>query len=488
METTDTAGYDTQEPAGADEQDRAVEEAKRKQAELFEVMPIPRAVMKLVLPTIAASLVTVLYSLADTYFVGLLNQPVQTAAVTLAAPVLLAFYAVNNLFGVGSASMMGRALGRRDYDAVRASAAFGFYGALACSLLFSLLCAVFQRPLLLLLGADATTLPVTARYLNWTVTAGAAPAILNVVLAYMIRSEGASLHASIGTMSGALLNIVLDPIFVLPWGLDLGAEGAALATFLSNCVALLYFLIYLRVRRSATNIRLSPRWLRLRRDIVLGVCGVGVPAAVQNLLNVVASSAINALAAPFGAEALAAMGICTRVSMVPMYVALGLSQGLMPLVSYNYASGNASRLKGGLWFAARIDLAILLGLGAVLFAAPDVVVRAFLNDSATVAYGAVFLRGLTLSLPAMGLDFLAVAVFQATGMGRESLLFAILRKLVFEIPALYLLNAVWPLYGLSYAQFVSETLTAVLAMIVLLRFLRRFTRGGDAPQDGAIAT
>lgn len=456
-------------------------DVRKQQEELFERLPIPRAVMRLVLPTIAASLVTVLYSLADTYFVGLLNRPVQTAAVTLAAPVLLAFNAVNNLFGVGSASMMSRALGRKDRDSVRASAAFGFYGALLCGALFSLLCTVFQRPLLLLLGADADTLPVTARYLIWTVSAGAVPAILNVVLAHMIRSEGTAMHASIGTMSGALLNILLDPLFVLPWGLNLGAEGAALATFLSNCIALGYFLVYLRVRKEATNVRISPRFLRLRREIVLGVCSVGVPAAVQNLLNVVASSAINALAAPFGAEALAAMGICTRASMVPMYIAFGLSQGLMPLISYNYASGNSARLRAGLAFAAKIDLAILFVLGALQFAFPDTVVRLFLDDPATVAYGAVFLRGLCLSLLPMGIDFLAVAVFQAAGMGRESLIFAVLRKLVFEIPILYLLNALWPLYGLSYAQFASELLTAVLAAIVLMRFLRRLGRSSGAP-------
>ena len=456
-------------------------DVRRQQEELFERMPVPRAVMKLVLPTIAASLVTVLYSLADTYFVGLLEQPVQTAAVTLAAPVLLAFNAINNLFGVGSASMMSRALGRKDMQAVRASAAFGFYGALLCSVLFSVLCTVFQRPLLLLLGADSLTLPVTARYLVWTVSAGAAPAILNVVMAHMIRSEGAAMHASIGTMSGALLNILLDPVFVLPWGLDMGAEGAALATFLSNCIALGYFLVYLRVRRGATNVCLSPRYLRLKRDIVLGVCGVGVPASVQNLLNVVASSAINALAAPFGAEALAAMGICTRASMVPMYLAFGLSQGLMPLISYNFSAGNHPRLRASLAFAAKIDLGILCAVGALQFAFSGAVVRLFLNDATTVAYGTVFLRGMCLSLPPMGVDFLAVAVFQATGMGRESLLFAVVRKLVFEIPMLYLLNVLWPLYGLSYAQFGSELLTAVLAAIVLLRFLRRLGAGNAAP-------
>ena len=207
--------------------------------ELFESMPIPKAVITLSVPSVISSLVMVIYSLADTFFVGMMNDPVQNAAVTLAAPLLLAFNAVNNLFGIGSSSMMSRALGRKDYDTVYRSSAFGFYASLICSLLFSLLYGVLQSPILVMLGANAETMQATADYLFWTVLLGSAPSILNVVLAYLVRAEGSSLHASIGTMCGCLLNIVLDPIFILPWGLNLGAAGAGCATCLSNTVSLL---------------------------------------------------------------------------------------------------------------------------------------------------------------------------------------------------------------------------------------------------------
>lgn len=157
---------------------------------MFESMPIPRAVAKLAVPTILSSLVMVLYNLADTYFVGMLNDPLQNAAVTLAAPVLLAFNAINNLFGVGTSSMMSRALGRKEYDKVRRSSAIGFYCALFCGAIFAALCTVFKSPLLVMLGADEVTTPATAAYMLWTVSCGAVPAILNVVLAYLVRSEG----------------------------------------------------------------------------------------------------------------------------------------------------------------------------------------------------------------------------------------------------------------------------------------------------------
>lgn len=443
---------------------------------IFERYPIPRAVVSLSVPTVLSSLVALLYSLADTYFVGLLNDPVQTAAVTLAAPVLLAFNAVNNLFGVGGSSMMSRAYGRRDFDTLRRSSAFSFYGALIAGALFSLGCTVFRGGLLGLLGADEITRTATNGYLNWTVTLGAVPAILNVVIAYMIRSEGAAMHASIGTMSGCLLNILLDPLFILPWGLGMGSVGAAMATCLSNCFALGYFLVYLITHRKTTLVCISPKAFCLRRQIVLGVCGVGVPASIQNLLNVTGSTILNNLAAPYGAAALAAMGICARLSMVPMYVAMGISQGIMPLISYNYASRNIRRMRDALFFAARFSIGFLAVMALLLFLMPGVFVGAFIDDAQTVAYGVRFLRGLSLAVPLLGLDFLGVGVFQAVGMGRESLFFAILRKIILEIPLLYLWNALLPLYGLAYAQPSAELIMAAAVMVVLVRFLHRAER------------
>lgn len=451
---------------------------------VFESYSIPRAVVTLSVPTVLSSLVSVLYSLADTYFVGLLNNPVQTAAVTLAAPVLLAFNAVNNLFGVGSSSMMSRAYGRKDFDTLRRSSAFGFYGALLCGALFAVLCTVLRAPLLTLLGAGDATRAATNSYLNWTVTLGAVPAILNVVIAYMIRSEGAALHASIGTMSGCALNIVLDPLFILPWGLDLGAAGAAIATCLSNCCALVYFLIYLATHRKTTLVCVSPKAFTLRKDIVGGVCAVGVPASIQNLLNVTGSTILNNLAAPYGAAALAAMGICSRLSMVPMYIAMGISQGVMPLISYNYASRNIRRMKNTIFYAARISITFLAVMAAVFVCFPGLFVRLFIDDAETIGYGVRFLRGMALSVPLLGVDFLSVGVFQAVGMGKQALLFAVLRKIVLEIPLLYLLNLLFPLYGIAYAQASAELVMAIAAVTVLLRFLKRAQSELDAPGAG----
>lgn len=446
--------------------------------ELFEQTAVPRAVFQLAVPTVLSSLVMVLYNLADTYFVGMLNAPVQNAAVTLAAPVLLAFNAINNLFGIGSSSMMSRALGRRDYDTVSQSSAFGFYCSLACGVLFSVLCAVFSNPLLTLLGADSETSQATAAYLFWTVTCGATPTILNVVLAYLVRAEGSALHASIGTMSGCLLNIVLDPVFIMPWGFNMGAAGAGLATFISNCVACLYFFVLLIVKRGKTYVCIRPNAFTLRKEIVKGVCGVGVPASIQNLLNVTSMTLLNNFTSSYGADAVAAMGITQKINMVPMYIAMGLSQGIMPLISYNYSSGNVRRMKETVHFSRNASLVIIILVSASYLFFPQFFVSLFMDNPVIIDYGSRFLQGFCLGLSFLCLDFLAVGVFQAVGMGREALIFAILRKIVLEIPALCILNFLFPLYGLAYAQLSAELVLSVAAMIVLRRLFRRLENGG----------
>ena len=447
-----------------------------QKTELFESMPIPRAVMKLAIPTVLSSLVMVLYNLADTYFVGMLNNAVENAAVTLAAPLLLAFNAVNNLFGVGSSSMMSRSLGKKDYETVYRSAAFGFYCSIFAGLLFSIAYTVFQVPLLNLLGATEETLGATIGYARWTVTFGAVPAILNVVLAYLVRAEGAAMHASIGTMSGCFLNILLDPIFILPWGLNMGAEGAGLATFLSNCVACLYFFVLLYVKRGRTYVCVNPKMFSFKRHIVVGVCAVGIPASIQNLLNVTGMSVLNNFTSAFGSNAVAAMGIAQKINSVTVQIALGLSQGIMPLISYNYASGNIKRMKKTFFFTARIALVCLVLMEIAYYAGARTWVGLFMQDQQIVDYGARFLQGFCLGMPFLAIDFLAVGVFQACGLGKNAFLFAILRKVVLEIPALVLLNALFPLYGLAYAQFAAELVLAIAAVIVLARLFRRLER------------
>ena len=216
---------------------------------------------------------------------------------------------------------------------------------------------------------------------------------------------------------------------------------------------------------------------RFRKAITLGILAVGVPAAIQNLLNVTGMTVLNNFTSAYRADAVAAMGIAQKIYMVPLYIALGLGQGIMPLISYNYASGNTERMKKLLLFSLKIAVAFMVMVSVGYYFGAGTLITAFMKNEVIVQYGTSFLRGLCLGIPFLCIDFLAVGVFQACGLGKEALIFAILRKIVLEIPALYLLNILFPLYGLAYAQLIAELILSVTAAIVLIRLFKKLEKG-----------
>lgn len=451
--------------------------SKTDKTHLFENKPIPAAVASLALPTVMSSLVMIIYNLADTYFIGMLDDPVQNAAVTLSAPVLLAFNAINNLFGVGGSSMMSRALGRKDFRTVRESSAFSFYGALMCSMMFSLLFILYGKSIVTVLGADSQTLDATMTYIKWTVIFGAVPAILQTTMAYIIRSEGYSALASIGTISGCLLNIILDPIFALPFGLGMKVEGVALATFLSNCLSCAYFLVLiLFVLRKKTSISINPKDFHIRKNVVGGIFTVGISACVQNLLNVTGMTILTNSVSEFGTTAIAAMGIVQKITQVPVYVFLGISQGVAPLIAYNYASKNFKRMKQTVTFTGTLITSLATVAMLFLFFGGEGIITLFMKNEEVVICGAGLIRGFCAALPLLCLDFLAVGVFQSLGNGRNAMIFAVTRKIILEIPALLILNRIYPLYGLSWAQFCSEFVLAIVAVIIMRNIFKRLEK------------
>lgn len=449
--------------------------------ELFEKTPIRKAIVIMCIPTIISSLVMMLYSLVDTYFVGLLADPIETSAVSLAAPVLLAFNAVNNLFGVGTSSIMSRSLGAGDTDTVKKSSAFGFYCSVISGLLFCFLCSVFHGGLLSLLGAEETTRKATSDYLVWTACLGALPAILNVVMSYMVRAEGSTLHASIGSMSGCVLNMVLDPVFILPWGLNMGAAGAGCATFISNCAACLYFFWFLYKKRGQTYVCIDPREFRPSRRIAGEICSVGIPASIQNLLNVTGMTILNNFGAVYGPAAVSAIGIAHKISMVPFFFSMGVSNGIMPLISYNYASGDTPRMKKAIYTTGAVELTLMVIATAVICLFAGGITKAFMDESEVIRIGTVMLQGMTLAMPFLGMDFLGVGVFNACGMGGRALLFAILRKIVLEIPLLFLLNALYPLFGLGFAQLGAEMILCVISVTMVIRLIGKLEKKSLTP-------
>lgn len=449
--------------------------------EIFENMSIPKAVVHLSLPAMLSSLVMIVYNLADTFFVGMLGDPIQNSAVTLAAPLLLAFNAVNNLFGVGSSSMMSRALGKKDFDTVKKSSVFGFWCAVFCGILFSLLTGFFNTPLLHLLGADEVTFSATKDYVFYTSVCGAVPSITAMVMAYLFRAEGSSVHASIGLTGGCLLNIIIDPFFILsaeeiPMGLGMGAAGAGFATLLANCFSCVYFLVVLFIKRKKTFVSVDIRSLSFEKSVVSGVCGVGVPASIQNLLNVAGITLFNNLTASAGEVAVAAMGIAQKVNQIPFYVALGISQGIMPLIGYNFACGNVKRMKKALLFTMNVTVVFLAAVTVFYYIFAENIVGLFMDNRDIAELGGAFLKGFSLAMVFLAVDFIGVGVYQACGMGKLSLFFAVARKIVLEIPFILILYKSFSVFGLPYSQFCAELILSAAAVIVLIRLFKRLER------------
>lgn len=446
---------------------------KASKEELFERMPVIKAIFTLTIPMVISSIVAIIYNLSDTYFVGILNDPVQNAGITLVAPAMTLFYAVTNLFGVGASSLMSRKLGMKDYDNVKKASATGIYFGLICSIFLSAITFIFNNPMLKILGTDENTYQVTKDYLFWTVGLGAVPGIMNILFSFILRAEGRSVHASVGAMSGCLLNIILDPFFILPFGLNLGAVGAGVATFISNCVACAYFLILLVFLKGKTLVSVNPKNFSLNPEILKNIFVVGIPGVFQNFLNVVGMTIMNNIVSGYGTDPVAAMGIVSKLNIIPIQVIFGFSQGVMPLIGYNYASKNSERVKDTIKKTFAITLSALAVLVLIYTFLGKYLVRVFMNNDHIVDLGSWFLCGCAWSLPFMCIDFIVVGISQSFGMGKIALIFSFLRKAFLEIPFIFLLNYFFGLSGLAFPACFGEIIMSVIAFSVLKNLMKK---------------
>lgn len=444
---------------------------KTDRKELFETTPVWNAIFALTIPMIISSLVSLVYNLSDTYFVGALNDSIQNAAITLAAPAMTLFYGVTNLFGIGASSLMSRSMGVKDTETVKKASATGLYFALGAAALLSFVILVFNRQCLGILGTDIDTYETTKQYMFWTVGVGSIPGIMSIMFGYLLRAEGRSMQASIGQMSGCILNIILDPIFILPWGLNLGAAGAGLATFIASCTSLTYFMILIVASRDNTYVCINPKYVSFKWKILSNIFIVGIPGVFQNVLNVVSMTLLNNLVSNYGPDPVAAVGIANKINQLPIQIVFGFTQGVMPLIGYNYASRNFPRMKEAIRKTYIITMSSLSVILVLFNLAGQPIIRLFMDNNDIVRTGAWFLSGFGISLPFMCIDFMVVGISQSFGMGKYALIFSIVRKVVFEIPFILLLNMFAGLNGIAYAQCTTEILMAIIALVVQMIIL-----------------
>ena len=455
------------------------------QEDIFRNLPIPVALRKMIIPTVTSQLIVLIYNMADTFYVGQTNNPYMVAGTSLILPVFNITTCLAGLAGIGGGSLVSRLLGKGDEAEARRVGTFSAYLGISVAALFSLLLGLFMEPALHLLGADESTYQFARQYTTCVIVAGGVPTVLSNVLSNLIRSVGRSREAGVGIILGGLLNIALDPLFMfvlLPDGYEV--LGAGIATLLSNCIACGFFLVVLLRMGKGAVITLNPRVGLARRESILAVFAVGVPSAITSFLFDIDYVILDKLMVSYDNLALAAIGIVLKVERFPLNVGIGICQGMMPLVAYNYTSGDRQRLADTIRLARTLGL-VVAAVSIVLyemFAAP--LTQLFLDDAQTVTLAAQFLRARVLATPLMFLSFFTVYLFQAFGKGHISLLLGSTRWLVFNIPMLFILNALFGMYGLVWSQVTADTLTVAMSFIVYFKFRPAMLRGTGPREKG----
>ena len=440
---------------------------KQSKTELFETTPVFQALTIMAVPTIISQLIVLIYNLADTWFIGQTDDPYMVAAAALVSTVFLMITGLSNLFGVGGGNLVVQLLGRRQEDEARRAASLSLVMAAGSALVFSLLCLAFMDPLLYLLGASENTIGYARQYLIPVVIIGAPPTLLANTMSTMLRNVGYSKEAGFGVSLGGLLNVGLDPLFMfvlLPKGYEV--LGAALATLLSNLVSFVYFIVVYQKVRSKTVLALPRRIERVQKSSMRAIFSVGVPAALSLLLYDLTNIIINKLSSGHGDIELAAMGIILKVERLPLNICVGICLAMMPLVAYNFASGDRQRMLAFFRISRRAGLAVAAVCIALYWPLAPQIMHAFIHDEQTVALGTVYLRARCFAPIMMFLCFHMVHYMQALGKGGVSLALAAIRQLGMNIPLLLLLDHFFGMTGIIWTQVTADALTAVISYLI----------------------
>ena len=384
---------------------------------LFRTAPVGRAIAALAVPTILSQIITVIYNMADTFFIGQLGDPNQVAAATIGMPPFMILTALANLFGVGGASLISRALGAGDREKAGRGSVFCIWAAACAAIVYSL-AMLFLRPVLLpILGADAATEGYASSYLFWTITLGALPSVLNPMLAHLVRAEGHARQASLGVALGG------------------GIPGEVLS--------------------------------------------VGLPSCLVSVMAMISNTALNHIIAGYSNEAVAGMGIAKKLNMLAFAIGQGITQGTLPLIGYNYSSGDRARMMRAVRVLLVDCIAVSLAVTAVLYFCAAPFTRCFINNAETVAHGRTFLRIICLACPTSTLIFFAMIVFQATGQRVQPIVLSMLRKGLLDVPLMFLFDHLIGLRGIAWATPAADILALSAAAAMLLPYLKRLQKAGE---------
>ena len=429
--------------------------------ELMARMKVSKAVATMAIPSVISSLVTVVYNMADTFFVGQTGDPLQVAAVSLTNPIFILFMAVANMFGMGGSAVASMALGEQNQKRMKQVSAFITYASLAVGILFALVLVGFMQPILSIFGANEETYALARGYV-FHISYGAPFIIWSAAASFVVRSEGASKEAMIGSMIGTIANIVLDPVLIS--GFHLGAAGAAVATTLGNILASLYYLWYF-VKKS-NNFSIGIRNFTCRYGIFSGICSCGLPTAIFSTLMSVSTIVLNQILVAYGNAPVAAIGIVFKANMFITFLQMGLANGVQPLLGYNFGSGDKKRFQDIAAYTKKCCIVIGILATLLFFVFRRQIIGLFIQDEEVIMYGVRMLIAYMLSGPVIGILFMNMNCMQSVGKAFWATILSVLRQGVLLIPLLFLLNALGGLTGVIYGQALADYIAVILSVLM----------------------
>lgn len=432
--------------------------------------PIPKLITSLAVPTIISMMITSIYNMADTFFVSKLGTSA-TGAVGIVFSIMAIIQAVGFTMGMGSGSNISRLLGEKRGELANRYASAAFFGAIIIGLAVAAAGLIFTDPLMRLLGATDTILPYAADYGRY-IFFGAPVMCGAFVLNNVLRSEGKAILSMLGIGLGGLLNIALDPVFI--FALDMGISGAAVATLLSQCVSFGILLSFFIRKKSASRLIFREALKDIR---VYGVIlKTGLPTLCRQGLASAASVALNVTAAPYGDAAVAAMSIVGRIVMFVQSIMVGFGQGFQPVAGFNYGARKFDRVRQSFWFEVKVGFAGLLLFAAVGFAFAPAILGGFrADDPEVIRIGALALRCQCIVMPLSAVSTITNMLLQCTGHSWPATFIASARQGIFYLPLVVILNGLIGLVGVQIAQPVSDLLTFVCCIPLLIRYFRQLS-------------
>lgn len=444
--------------------------------DLFENKSVFSAIMCLALPSVAGQIILVVYNMADTLFVGMTKSDEMITAVTVCMPAFMFLSAISNLFGVGAASVIARALGRNEKEKAKLTSSFAIWGCLSVTLIYCLAVLLFCDKFIDILGGTNPCVHSSAaEYMKCAVVIGGPATAVNTLLSHLIRAYGCSVQASIGVAIGGVLNIALDPLFmfvILPKGRE--TLGAALATAISNFCALVFYIVIVIKNRKKLAINAVLSKEIFSDSIPKDVIKVGTAAFLMTLFENISYAVLDKLMAAAGTPAQAGVGVAKKVNMLAHCFVRGMAQGVLPLIAYNYASGDRMRMKKVVYCSSTVSVvtALVCTVCCLIFSRSFISVFIHtLGDS--LSYGSDFLKILCVGAPFSAFAYTVISFFQATGRGGKSMILALLRKGILDIPLMFILKAIIPVYGIVTATPVTDIICSIIAVSLFVSFIHK---------------